>query len=75
MNKDNNNKKVDNTDKKLHISDVIKSLDMLIETEDNIVKDLAVNKMLGLKHTYCDEEKLVKYKYRVSSLKDFRNSL
>ncbi len=75
MNTDNKSTELNTRDKKLRLSDVIKSLDELIITEDRIVQDLAVNKLLRANYTHYDEQKLVKYKYRVSALKDFRNSL
>ena len=58
----NKNTKLDNTDKKLHISDVIKSLDELISKEERIVKDLALDKLFK-SISYCEQEKLTKYKY------------
>jgi len=54
---------------------IINDLDDLIVVEGNIATGLAVDKLLGNNFNYCDEQKLIKYKFIVSALVDFRKSL
>jgi len=49
MNKDNKNTEVDNTDKKLHISDVITRFGLPDETEEKVLRFLHLKGMIKTK--------------------------
>lgn len=76
MNTDNKNTELNDTDKKIHISDVRNSVELMLENEKNVMNYLASDKLLIYHNdTYSfsrdgKQNDLDKAKYRVSALED-----
>lgn len=76
MNTDNKNTELNDTYKKIHISDVRNSVELMLENEKNIMNYLASDKLLIYHNdTYSfsrdgKQNDLDKAKYRVSALED-----